>query len=92
MCFNHRAIFSFAALTKVEKDHLKEHIKARTYQCGHPILPNNNVEFTDFNFGRNVLETNHKITCKSKIEAQMDHVYHSCVHCSKEDVTLETPK
>ena len=85
-------IFAFVVLTKVENNQLNEHAKVFTYQCGFPIFPNNNVECTDLNFGGNVLETNHKITCKDKIETQMDHTYSSYVHCGKEDVTLDTPK
>ena len=92
VCFKHMAIFVFAALTKVEKDHLKEHVKACAHQCGHPIFPNSNVEIIDLNFGSNMLETNHKIICKDKIETQIDHIYPSCVHCGKEDIILDAPK
>ena len=41
--FKHMAIFHLAALNKVEKDQLKERVKACTCQRGFPIFPNNSI-------------------------------------------------
>ena len=40
VCFKHRAIFTSIELNNHEKEELKEHFKACTYQCGYPLFPN----------------------------------------------------
>ena len=91
-CFKYRAIYAFSALSKEEKVQLQEFIGVHTCQCGYPLFPNNNIEFTDLSFGANTLETNHKLTCSDKIESQMDHIFPACTHCGKEELAADMPK
>ena len=92
MCFKHRSIYAFSALKKNQKKSLLEYLKVYSFQCGLLICPNNNIEHAYLDFGSNIVETNHSLTCEDKVEIHMDHMFPACMYCGKEEISLDATK
>ena len=69
-----------------------EYVKVYSHQCGLTLYPNNDIEHPHLDFGSNIEENNHSLSCEHKVEICVDHVFPSCVLCGKEDISLDTPK
>lgn len=89
LCYKWRPIYALKQLNKDQREDLREYISLYNYQCGYPLYPENNIEFTTLNFGNNTVETNHNVTCNDLIDIHMDYKFPSCVYCGNENLDLD---
>lgn len=79
----------FQSMSKSKKMELKKYLEAYECRCGLPLFPDNNIGHAHLDFGSNILETNHNITCDNLIERHMDHIFTSCTCCGNKKLNLD---
>ena len=66
---------TFKALSKEQKEALKDYLENYTHNCGFTSHPQFDIAQTELNFGNNLVETNHKIAYDDLIEQHLDHIF-----------------
>ena len=70
---------------------LKEYVSLNVFKCGFPLFPENDVNYTDFNFGENIIEINYNRKFEDITDRYLDSIYSSCVYYSYKILCLDFP-